>query len=107
MSQGACQSRTRSQPEAKQGVTGLKRTQAGLELAPEAEVLVLSGPVLILGTGLQLFFFLFRAALMAYGGCQAKVRIKAVAAGLRHSLSNLGSKPCLQPPPQLTATLDP
>ena len=30
----------------------------------------------------------------------------AIAAGLHHSHSSVGSKPCLQPTPQLTATLD-
>ena len=40
---------------------------------------------------------------MAYGGSQARGRIGAIAAGLHQSLSNVGSKPCLQPTPQLTA----
>jgi len=44
---------------------------------------------------------------MAYGGSQARGRIGAVATGLRQSHSNTGSEPCLQPTPQLTATLDP
>ena len=34
-------------------------------------------------------------------------RIRATAAGLRHSHSNTGSEPCLQPTPQLMATPDP
>ena len=43
-----------------------------------------------------LFIFLFfRAAPMAYGGSQARVPIGAIAASLRHSHSNAGSKPCL------------
>ena len=46
------------------------------------------------------------AAPMAYGGSQARGRIGATAAGLRHSHSNTGSEPCLQPTPQLTAALD-
>ena len=37
---------------------------------------------------LVLFSFFWRAALMAYGGSQARGRIGAVAAGLHHSLSN-------------------
>ena len=41
------------------------------------------------------FFCLFRAAPTAYGGSQARGLIGAVAAGLRHSHSNTGSKPCL------------
>ena len=53
------------------------------------------------------FFCIFRAASMAYGCSQARGQIGAVAAGLHHSHSNKGSKPCLQPIPQLTVTLDP
>ena len=48
------------------------------------------------------FFFLFRAAPMAYGSSQARGRIGAAAAGLHHSHSNTRSKPHLQPTPQLT-----
>ena len=57
-----------------------------------------------------LFFFVFchfRPAPVAYGGSQARGRIRAGAASLRHSHSNTRSKPCLWPTPQLTATLDP
>ena len=43
----------------------------------------------------------------SYGGSQARGRIRAVAAGLRQSHSNVGSEPCLQPTPQLRAMLDP
>ena len=53
------------------------------------------------------FFGLFRAAPMTYGGSQARGLIGATAAGLHHSCSSAGSEPCLQPTPQLTATLDP
>ena len=56
------------------------------------------------------FFGLFGfslAASAAYGGSQARGPIGAVAVGLRHSHSNAGSEPCLQPPPQLTAKPDP
>ena len=55
------------------------------------------------------FFGLFafsRAALVAYGGSQARGRIGAVTAGLRQSHSNVGSEPHLQPTPQLTAMPD-
>ena len=56
------------------------------------------------------FFFLFfgfsSAALMAYGGSQARGRIGAVATSLHQSHSNAGSEPHLQPTPQLTATPD-
>ena len=58
-----------------------------------------------------LFFFFFlsfsRATPTAYGGSQARGLIRAVAAGLHHGHSNVGSKPCLQPTPQRTATPDP
>ena len=50
---------------------------------------------------------LFRAALMAYGGSQARGQIGAVAAGLHHRHSNAGSEPCLHPTPQLMAMPDP
>ena len=57
-----------------------------------------------------IFFGLFAiswAAPTAYGGSRARGRIRAIAAGLCQSHSNLGSEPRLQPTPQLTATLDP
>ena len=41
------------------------------------------------------FFCLFRAALVAYGGSQARGPAGAVAAGLRQSQSNSGSEPRL------------
>ena len=44
---------------------------------------------------------------MAYGGFQAMGLIRATAAGLYHSHSNVGSKPHLQPTPHLTAMEDP
>ena len=53
------------------------------------------------------FFGLFRATLAAYGGSQARGPIGAVAAGLYHSHSNVGSELHLRPIPQLTAMLDP
>ena len=57
-----------------------------------------------------LFYFifnLFRAALMAYGGSQARGQIGAVATDLQHSHSNTGSEPCLGPTPQFTTVPDP
>ena len=48
-----------------------------------------------------------RAAPVAYGGSQARGRIRAVAAGLHHSHSNTISELCLRPTSQLTATPDP
>ena len=59
---------------------------------------------------IYLFFCLFafsRAALAAHGGSQARSLIGAVAASLRHSHSNKGSKPRPQPTPQLRAMPDP
>ena len=56
--------------------------------------------------GLQetFFFFCFLGPYpWAYGSSQARGQIRAAAAGLHHSHSNLGSEPCQQPIPQLTA----
>ena len=56
------------------------------------------------------YFCLFvfsRAALVAYGGSQARDPIGAVAASLRQSHSNTGSKPHLEQTPQLTTPMDP
>ena len=52
-------------------------------------------------------FFIFRAAPKACGSSQARDRIGAVAAGLRHNHSTSGSEPCLLPILELRATLDP
>ena len=56
---------------------------------------------------LFIYFLLYMAAPTACGGSQARGQIGAVTANLRHSHSNVGSKLCLQPTPQLTANLDP
>jgi len=48
----------------------------------------------------------FRASPMAYGSSQAKGWIRATAAGLHHSRSNVGSELHLWPTPQLMAMLD-
>ena len=54
------------------------------------------------------FFFVFsRAAPKAYEGSQARGLIRAVAAGLHHSLINTRSEPHLPPTPQLMAPQDP
>ena len=53
------------------------------------------------------FFFLFKAIFTACGSSQARGRIRARAASLRHTHSNAGSEPCLPFTPQLKATLDP
>ena len=55
----------------------------------------------------SVFCLFFRAAPEAYGGSQARGPIGAVAASLHHSHSNVGSKPCLRPTPQLMAMPDP
>ena len=47
------------------------------------------------------------AAPTAYVGSQAQGRIGATAASLCHSHRHATPGPCLQPTPQLTATLDP
>ena len=52
-------------------------------------------------------FFFFRATLGAYAGSQARGPVGAVAAGLSHRHSNVGSEPHLQPTLQLRAALDP
>ena len=46
--------------------------------------------------------FFLRASSAAYGGSQARDRIRAVATGICHSHSNARSKPSLQSTPQLT-----
>ena len=58
---------------------------------------------------MYLFICLFaisRATPVAYGGPQARGLVRAVVAVLHHSHSNEGSKPHLQPTPQLVATPD-
>ena len=52
-------------------------------------------------------FSLFRATPMAYGGSQARGRIRAVAAGHSHSHHNARSESRLRPAPQCSATSDP
>ena len=59
-----------------------------------------------MSTQVKLFFWVGSAP-AAYGDAQARGRIGAVAFGLHHSHSNVGSEPRLQPIPQLTATPDP
>ena len=52
-----------------------------------------------------ILFFFFRAAPVAYGSSQARGLIRAAADS--HGHCNTGSKPRLQPTPELSATLDP
>ena len=56
--------------------------------------------------GTFLYFFLFMAALVSYGGSQARGPIRATGASLLHSHSNARSESHLPPTPQLMATLD-
>ena len=56
---------------------------------------------------LYFYFYFFWAAPAAYGGSQARGRIRDTAASLHHSHSNTRSKTNLWPTPQLMATLDP
>ena len=56
------------------------------------------------------FFFLSffgGSAPAAYGGSQARGQMEAVAANLHHSHRKARCGLCLQPTPQITATLDP
>ena len=53
------------------------------------------------------FFVFYRATPAAYGSSQARGLIGAMAAGLHHSHSNVGSEPHLWPTPELMATPDP
>ena len=46
-------------------------------------------------------YFIFMATPVMYGCSQARGQMWATAAGLHHSYSNMGSKPRLQPTPQL------
>ena len=48
----------------------------------------------------------FKAPPPAYVGFQARGQIQAVATGLHHSHTNVGSDPRLRPTPQLTAMPD-
>ena len=50
-----------------------------------------------------LFYCLFSATLVVYGGSQVRDGIGAIAAGLRHNHSSAGSKLSLWPTPQLMA----
>ena len=71
-------------------------------LTVNQKVCILSGIYLIF-----IFIFIFRATPVAHGSSQVRGRIRATAAGLHHSHSNVGSEPCLQSTPQLTAGIKP
>ena len=68
---------------------------------------LLSGHNLWLVPLSKTFSLLFRATPTPYRSSQARGQIGAAAASLLHSHSNSGSKPRLQPTPQLTAMPDP
>ena len=70
-------------------------------------MLFLKNIIFLNGYHLRLFYFVFRAALVAYGGSQARSQMRATAADLHHSHSDIGSEPHLRPTPQLMAMLDP
>ena len=73
-------------------------------------MMVVSHPDFLVKFFFLVFFFAISwATPVAYGGSQARDRIGAIAASLRHSHSHshTGPKPRLQPTPQLTATPDP
>ena len=53
------------------------------------------------------FSFLFRAVPTTCRSSQARGLIRTIPAGLCHTHSNTGSKPCLPPTPQLMAIPDP
>uniref|UniRef100_A0A8D1E0T9 RAD52 motif-containing protein 1 n=1 Tax=Sus scrofa TaxID=9823 RepID=A0A8D1E0T9_PIG len=86
-----------------------KRTQ---KLALQKAMTDAFQKLLIVVLGKTFFFFVvvfllfLWAAPTAYGSSQARDQIRAVAAGLCQSHSKAGSQPCLQPTPQLNATLD-
>ena len=67
-------------------------------LSKERETIIF---VLVLGG-----FFFWRGAPTVNGSSQARGQIRAAADCLHHGHSNAGSKLCLQPTPQLKATLD-
>ena len=78
--------------------------------SPESMTLITLSLCLVMCSPSSFFFFFFfflRAALVAYGGFQARSQIGAAAASLSHSHSNTGSELHLQPMLQLLATPDP
>ena len=78
------------------------KVQGIIQTAP-SQVGLISILIPVLG---QMSLF-YRATPSAYGSSQARGQIRATAAGLHHGHSNAGSKLCLQPTPQFTATPDP
>ena len=68
--------------------------------------ILLMGPFVVQKLFSLFYLFIFRAALKAYGGSQARGRTGATGASLHHSHSNEGSKLRLRPTPQFTAMPD-
>ena len=65
-------------------------------------------PIMFYRAGLLNFFLIFLGPHPQHMEVsQARGRIRAVATGLYHSHSNVGSELCLQPTPQVTAMPDP
>ena len=59
-----------------------------------------------IGNFIHIYIF-FRATLATYRSSQSRGQIRAAAADLHHSHSNVGSKPCLRPTPQERWILNP
>ena len=88
---------------------GIKSTSSWIPVGffpakPRRELLT---AILSFFLSMYLFILLFRATPTVYGGSQARGRIRARAAGLRHSHSNTRSELCLWPTPQSTAMPEP
>ena len=87
-----------------QAISGASAPLSPFPLSPES-ILECHKSGIVMNIRCRLFFFKVKPE--AYGNSQARGRIRATAAGLHHSHSNSGSRPCLQPTSQLTATRDP
>ena len=98
-----CRSRRR---QLKIGQANRKISSAALFNSPRPHT-VTSSVFSIYHEVLTSFFFLFRAAPAAYGGSQARGRVRATPASLHHSrnnMGNMGSEPHLLPTSQLMVT---
>ena len=82
----------------------ISKSKVGALLINCANIELLKRNILLF---LILFFAFFRVVPMLYGSSQTRDWIRAIAAGLCHSHSNVGSEPHLWPTPQLMITLDP
>ena len=74
------------------------------------QLIILTWPfllILLIIKEIVFLSFIVRAAPEAYGGCQARGPVGAVATGLRHSHSEARSKPHLWPTLQLVSIPDP